>query len=76
MAPSFPACPLPRPLSAEQHKSGSPRQPASVFIEGGHQLEKLEFSLAVAMAKGEFSRADQLRSMIADLGGEGEEPGT
>jgi len=47
-----------------------------VFVEGGHQLEKLEFSLAVAMARGEFSRADQLRSMIADLGGEGEEPGT
>ena len=46
------------------------------FFEGGHQLEKLEFALAVAMTRGDQTRSDQLRSQIADLGGNIEEPGT
>ena len=48
----------------------------SGFIEGGHQLEKLEFALAFAEAKGDHSRCSALRDRIADLGGNAEEPGT
>ncbi len=49
---------------------------SSGFFEGGHQLEKLEFALAVAITRGDRSRSDQLRAQIADLGGNIEEPGT
>ena len=48
----------------------------SGFIEGGHQLEKLEFALAIAEARGDQSRCSTLRDRIADLGGNAEEPGT
>ena len=44
--------------------------------EGDHQLEKLEFALAVALTRGDSERSDQLRSQIAALGGNLEEPGT
>ena len=46
------------------------------FFEGGHQLEKLEFALAVAITRGDQSKSDQLRAQIAELGGNVEEPGT
>ena len=46
------------------------------FVEGGHQLEKLEFALALAEARGDQSRCSALRDRIADLGGNAEEPGT
>ena len=46
------------------------------YSESGHQLEKLEFALAVAMTRGDRSRIDQLRAQIAALGGNREEPGT
>ena len=46
------------------------------FSESGHQLEKLEFSLAVAITRGDRARIDQLRDQIAALGGNREEPGT
>ena len=46
------------------------------FFEGGHQLEKLEFALAVAMTLGDASRCEMLRGQIAELGGNIEEPGT
>jgi hypothetical protein len=46
------------------------------FVEGGHQLEKLEFALAVAMSRGDEGRAAQLRVQIEALGGNVEEPGT
>ena len=49
---------------------------SSGFFEGGHQLEKLEFALAVAITRGDRCRSDQLRAQIADLGGNIEEPGT
>ena len=49
---------------------------SSGFFEGGHQLEKLEFALAVAITRGDQSRSDQLRAHIAELGGNVEEPGT
>ena len=48
----------------------------SGFVEGGHQLEKLEFALAVAITRGDRTRSDSLREQIAELGGNVEEPGT
>ena len=48
----------------------------SGFLEDGHQLEKLEFALAIAEARGDQSRCSILRDRIADLGGNSEEPGT
>ncbi|MCP9839951.1 hypothetical protein KBY93_04790 [Synechococcus sp. J7-Johnson] len=70
---TYPACPLPRnggsmPPQPFIHRPG--------YIEGGHQLEKLEFALAIAISRGDTSRADQLRSQIDVLGDLGEEPGT
>ena len=46
------------------------------FFEGGHQLEKLEFALAVAITRGDENRSELLRAQIAELGGNVEEPGT
>ncbi len=46
------------------------------FYEGGHQLEKLEFALAIAETRGDTLRAASLRDQIAELGGNIEEPGT
>lgn len=73
MANTYPACPLPR--------NGGSLAPQSTihrpgYIEGGHQLEKLEFALAIAISRGDSSRAGQLRSQIDAIGGLGEEPGT
>ena len=47
----------------------------SVF-EGGHQLEKLEFALAVAQTKGDEQKSLVLMKKIVELGGNVEEPGT
>lgn len=44
--------------------------------EGDHQLEKLEFALAVALSRGDLQRSAQLRAQIEALGGNHEEPGT
>ena len=46
------------------------------FFEGGHQLEKLEFALAIAQPKGEQEKSMILRKKIVELGGNIEEPGT
>ena len=46
------------------------------FIEGGHQLEKLEFALAIAQTKGDEKQSILLRKKIVELGGNAEEPGT
>jgi len=46
------------------------------FVEGGHQLEKLEFALAVAQTKGDGEKSEILRKKIFELGGNVEEPGT
>ncbi|ABM71242.1 conserved hypothetical protein [Prochlorococcus marinus str. MIT 9515] len=46
------------------------------FFEGGHQLEKLEFALAVAQTQGDLEKARSLRKKIVELGGNVEEPGT
>ena len=46
------------------------------FIEGGHQLEKLEFALAVAQTNGDEEKSLALKEKIIELGGNVEEPGT
>ena len=46
------------------------------FFEGGHQLEKLEFALAVAQTKGDEEKSLALKEKIVELGGNVEEPGT
>ena len=46
------------------------------FFEGGHQLEKLEFALAVAQTQGDQEKSISLRKKIVELGGNVEEPGT
>ena len=46
------------------------------FFEGDHQLEKLEFALAIAQTKGDEKKSIILRKKIVDLGGNVEEPGT
>tara|TARA_B100000886_G_C20173232_1_gene386964 strand:- start:191 stop:388 length:198 start_codon:yes stop_codon:yes gene_type:complete len=46
------------------------------FLEGGHQLEKLEFALAIAQTKGDEKKSITLRKQIVELGGNVEEPGT
>ena len=46
------------------------------FFVGGHQLEKLEFALAIAQTKGDDKKSILLRKKIVELGGNIEEPGT
>ena len=46
------------------------------FSEQDHQLEKLEFALALALSEGCHDKAHHLRSRIEALGDHGEEPGT
>ena len=46
------------------------------FVEGGHQLEKLEFALAVAQTRGDCEKSEILRKKMVELGGNVEEPGT
>ena len=46
------------------------------FFEGGHQLEKLEFALAVAQTKCDEQKSLVLMKKIVELGGNAEEPGT
>ena len=46
------------------------------FYEGGHQLEKLEFALAIAQTNGDEKKSLILRKKIVELGGNVEEPGT
>ena len=68
------------------HPAGSPARGAlptsrcsqqiASHAEGDHQLEKLEFALAVALTRGDQHRSAQLRAQIAALGGNLEEPGT
>ena len=46
------------------------------FVEGGHQLEKLEFALAIAQTKGDEKKSMVLSKKIVELGGYVEEAGT
>jgi hypothetical protein len=72
--------PLPRPGSNGVASPQGRRQPTPFPLndqpEGEHQLEKLEFALAVALTRGDQQRSQQLREQIAALGGNQEEPGT
>ena len=54
----------------------SPIKKKLSFYEGGHQLEKLEFALAIAQTKGDEKKSITLRKKIVELGGNVEEPGT
>lgn len=45
-------------------------------MEGEHQLEKLQFALAIALTRGDEVRSSKLREEIAKLGEDREEPGT
>ena len=64
------------PASGTPANLGYRRCHAANPSEGEHQLEKLEFALAVALTRGDLQRSEQLRHAIAALGGNQEEPGT
>lgn len=67
----------PFPTPAAAYGLTHPRcQLLSSPSEGEHQLEKLEFALAVALTRGDLQRSQQLRDAIKALGGNQEEPGT
>ena len=76
MAPTIPASGACTMTQTSPSVNGLTIRNRSGFIEGGHQLEKLEFALAVAEARGDQNRCSTLRDRIADLGGNAEEPGT
>ena len=59
------------PVATASKASASPACQNRGYAEGGHQLEKLEFALAVAITRGDLQR-DQIDA----LGGNREEPGT
>ena len=61
-------------ISYKDNKKGFKKKLS--FIEGGHQLEKLEFALAIAQTNGDEKKSIVLRKKIVELGGNVEEPGT
>ena len=61
-------------ISYKPHKR--PIKKKLSFFEGGHQLEKLEFALAIAQTKGDQKKSISLKKKIVELGGNVEEPGT
>ena len=65
---------MPSPIPFNANKN--PIKKKLSFFEGGHQLEKLEFALAVAQTQGDEEKSLALRKKIFDLGGNVEEPGT
>jgi hypothetical protein len=73
VSPTSPSRPVTR-----QATNGLPRSGACspLPVEGEHQLEKLEFALAIALTRGDTLRSRQLREEIDKLGGNQEEPGT
>lgn len=66
---AYPTSPSP---AAGSHRPGQ----AGRSDASEHQLEKLEFALAVALTRGDTTRSALLRDQIAALGGNHEEPGT
>ena len=62
------------PISYKDNKSRIKKKLS--FYEGGHQLEKLEFALAIAQTKGDEKKSLVLKKKIVELGGNIEEPGT
>ena len=67
---------LPNSHRSAHASTGTPACRQRGYAESGHQLEKLEFALAVAITRGDGERIKQLRDQIAALGGNREEPGT
>ena len=65
---------MPQQISYKDNKN--PIRKKLSFFEGGHQLEKLEFALAVAQTKGDQKKSILLKKKIVELGGNVEEPGT
>ena len=66
-------------LASTSHPQSCPFTPLSAtraFVESDHQIEKLEFALAVAVGQGDQQRIGDLRRRIAALGENREEPGT
>ena len=60
---------------ASVHPQSCPYTPLSNrrgFVDSGHQIEKLEFALAVAVGRGDQQRIHELRQRIADLGDKAE----
>jgi hypothetical protein len=64
--------------SAPKANTPTPRcqSPSRSIPEGDHQVEKLQFALAVALSRGDLPRSQELRDQIAALGEDLEEPGT
>ena len=46
------------------------------LVETDHQLEKLEFALAISQAIGDTIRSEQIKDKIKKIGFHYEEPGT
>jgi hypothetical protein len=57
-------------------RNGSGPPSCQLAADGEHELEKLQFSLAVALTRGDHHLSTELRERIAALGGDQEEPGT
>ena len=80
--PTMPAsvAPVARGSMASGVNPGSHSQPLRPWVssseEASHELEKLEFALAVAITRGDQERAAACREAIDALGGNREEPGT
>ena len=78
---SFPPTPPSCTAGHQGVRQGSAMAPRSsschpLPMEGEHQLEKLQFALAIALTRGDALRSSQLREEIAKLGEDREEPGT
>lgn len=78
---SFPLTPSSCTAGYPGGRQGSGSAPRSnschpLPMEGEHQLEKLQFALAIALTRGDSLRSSQLREAIAQLGENREEPGT
>jgi hypothetical protein len=67
----------PRPsLSGVTAISATPACQQRSDDERDHQMEKLQFALAVAVSRGDAIRIQDLRNRIAEFGDGGAEPGT
>lgn len=74
-APSV-AGPTPRAGQSVSSRSTPARPCIHSSEEASHELEKLEFALAVAITRGDQEREAACRAAIDALGGNREEPGT
>jgi hypothetical protein len=78
---AFPSSTCGLPHQAPEGVAGFAQASNSPFhgmgpLDGDHQLEKLEFALAVALTRGDQARSEKLRFQIAAMGGNCVEPGT